>query len=182
MLNLSVADVLALGIDLEQKGAEFYARAALQAEDGGCKDLLGRLHKMELGHEQRLASWYDSLCPTEKTTGRERIAEAQLILSTLALGPFLQFKMDPNIRLAGTESLEQILQIGIGLEENAISLFSALANLVPPGVERDKAEAMRAEECKHRQMLTEQLVVLQLRTQVRSAAKQGLLSRLVGRP
>jgi rubrerythrin len=168
MLTLSAAEVLIVGVDLERRSAAFYAQAARQTEDASCKSLLFALGRMEESHEQRLQSWLAQVSPDEKVLSPERIAEAKVTLSTLALGPFLSFKTDPNARLTGDESTEELLEKAIGFEDNAIVLLTALMDLMSPEMGRQQAEAVRAEEYKHRQVLQEQLVVHRVRNQLRA--------------
>lgn len=163
MLNLGAGDVLAMGLDLERTAAKFYAQAARQSKDENCRALLDDLSRIEVGHERRLLSWRDRLPAEERAPTMERIAEAKVALSALASGPFVRFKTDPGVHLSGSESTEDILEIAIALEENAIALLTALMDLMPPQLSREKVEDMRSEEQSHRSRLDEQLVVYRLR-------------------
>ncbi len=176
MSTFSADDVLALGITQERSAARLYAEAARKTTDEACKALLAELSQIEMTHEKILLTMRERL-----TGGQQRLSqspEAQVPLAALAGGPFLPFKIDPNTRLTGNETTDEILRIAIAFEENAAILMTALKDRVPPEVGQHTVDALVAEEHKHRELLVNRLAIYQAGQPAGRRRRRGFLSRL----
>ncbi len=156
MKNFTAGDVVTMGISLERTAASFYNQAAKKTADEATQKLLKGLAAMELDHEKALLAVQRELTQSEVSTAQD-MAQAQVRLSALASGPFLSFKANPNVRLSGQESLSEILQIALGMEENAIVLMTELAKVVPADAGRQHVEDLLREELKHRDLIQQHL-------------------------
>lgn len=174
MLTYSADEVLSLGMALERRASRFYAAAAgARACDDACRSLLAHLSELESVHEDRLRRWRERLPAPWRESAFARPDEAPISLAAFATNPLLPFAVDPDTALRGDETAEQILEAAIGFEENAIVLYTALREVVPPAVGRDKVEKLIAEEQGHRSQLQELLVVRRVRDRA-AVASAGL--------
>lgn len=177
MKRFSVNEVLTMGIAQEHATQEFYAQAALRTRDRKTCVVLTELAAMERGHEQRLTAMRKQLNETEKNSAFVHEVEAQVSLYALARGRFLDYAVDPNVRLTGKERCTEILELGIRLEENSIMLYKALRDMVPPEMGQEQIEKLIAEEQDHRAILKDRLIGLRARE---TAKRNKRLSRIWG--
>lgn len=155
-------EIMGIAETVEKNASEFYAQAAEMAGDAAVKEMLLGLSRMEKGHAEIFAAMKEGLSDAEKKVetldpGNEMLYYLQ---GTAEIHGW-EGKRDPNTRLTGKESMEEILNIAIDAEKEAVFLYTGLKDFVAAGSGKDKVEQIIREEMKHVGVLTKQLRSLQ---------------------
>ena len=150
-------EIFSVAVKIEENGERFYRRAAEMLLDPDVSRLLITLAEKEVEHK----AIFSKLRKTQLESG-EKIAvdpdtENEAYLKAWADGHVFNIANDPLDMLTGDESVEKILQIGIGAEKDSIVFYLGMKDAVYG--DRDKAVLDRIikEEMGHYAMLSLQL-------------------------
>ena len=78
-------------------------------------------------------------------------------LRAFADGRVFDVKADPSAKLSGTESLDGILRMAIGLEKDSIAFYTGIQAMVPETLGRGRLDAILREEISHVVILSEKM-------------------------
>lgn len=142
---------------IEVNGADFYNRAAQQSKDASVRTLFIGLAAMEQQHRVTFADLRQQLGDAARSsTAFDPNDESASYLQSLADSRV--FDAGTKTMLTGAESAADVLRRAIGLEQDSISLYVGLAELVPAAFGRDRISAIIREEMRHVTVLTAELV------------------------
>jgi rubrerythrin len=167
----SADDIFQIAIQMESNGVRFYTRAAERAVDPDSRELLLNLAAMEEKHEQIFEAMRVDLAKEEQKRSEPFTDPHGKNVSSLRLmaqGIVFDAKADPSGRLTGGESLEEVLEIAIGLEKDSVVYYTGMKDIVPEAMGREKIDGIIEEEMEHVVNLTDVLVSLK-----RSGGTQG---------
>ena len=157
MITFNADEIFEMAGQIEHNGAKFY-RIAAGSADSHNRELLLRLADMEDNHERTFATMRSELTDEEKRyTTPDPDNQAALYLQAMADEKV--FDSDPSAALSGTESMEDIINIAIGLEKDSIVVYQSMQEVVPGSGGKDKLDAIINEEIGH---------IVDLRNQLRT--------------
>jgi rubrerythrin len=161
-VDLTADDVLRVAERIESKGAAFYRRASeLHPHDPGMAALLRRLEEMELEHAATFAGMRASLPDaTPDQTADRRFLEASLYLEDIADTHGGEGSPFATAGLSRDDSMEEILGIAVGLEQQSIAFYVGLLAMVSEQQARERLHAIIAEEQQHVVLLTDEIRAL----------------------
>jgi rubrerythrin len=128
--NFTAKEIVEVAIKIEANGASFYRKAAAKQSEESNRAFLEQLANMEDHHQRTFEKMSSDLKPNEK--------QATVF--------------DPNqetAQLTGDESIEEIIDIAIGLEKESILFYLGLRDFVPPEYGQDKLDHIIQEEQRH---------------------------------
>lgn len=159
-IDFNANEVLEMAEEIERNGAKFYRHAAENTDEPDAKQLLTDLAAWEDGHEKTFASMRADLSTSKvQPTVFDPENEAVQYLRAMADGHVFDLS-DPTLKLTGKESLEQILKMALGREEDAIVFFLGMKEMVPANLGKDKIEGIIKEEMGHVVMLSKQIAAI----------------------
>jgi rubrerythrin len=141
-------EVFAMAQEIERNGARFYRAAAGKGDLADIQGLFLDLAAMEDDHEKTFAAMQQELAVEQ---GREapQDEEAALYLRAWADGHVFDTAADPAQRLTGTETLDEVLSMAIGLEKDSIAFYVGIREAIPEGWGKDRIDAIIREEMGH---------------------------------
>lgn len=149
-------EVLAMAEDIETSGAAFYRRAASMHKKHA--DFLTDLAKMEDRHQETFAQMRKDLPPRMKEeTAFDPYMEATLYLKEMADSHKGEGSPAITASLTGKESLADILQIAVVLEQKSIAFYLGMKAMVSEKLGRGKIDDIVEEEKKHVVVLAAEL-------------------------
>ena len=158
-LNFSAGEIFEIASQIERNGAKFYRKAADAAGDSDNKRKLLDLAAMEDDHLATFTAMMEELSDQERTEPvYDPDNQAVLYLRALADARVFRAKADPCEKLTGKESLEEILRIAIELEEDSITFYVGMREVVPERLGKDKIAHIIKEEMNHVVTLSKELV------------------------
>lgn len=145
--EFNIREVFEMAIRIEEDGAAFYRQAAkIQKSDEESKILL-HLASMEDDHRAQFVSMRDSLA------GHYSIEDPQDegLLYLEAIADAHKGEGDPSRRdeLSGSETLAEIIETAIDLEERSILFYVGIQDAMPRDLGADTVERIITEEKKH---------------------------------
>lgn len=161
-IQFNADEIFEMAEQVERNGAKFYRKAAKGFADSGTRDTLLNLASWEDEHLRIFSDMRASL--PDKIRGWEMFdpqGQAAMYLRAIADGHVFDVQTDPSERLTGTETLEQIYRIAIGLEKDSIVFYQGMREMVPERLGRDKIEDIIKEEMRHVTILSNQLSSLE---------------------
>jgi len=148
--EFNVDEVLEMAIRIESNGAAFYRKAAGMQSDAKNREFLEGLAAMEDQHQKTFTEMRKTLTEKDKA-GKvfDPYNEVSQYLASMA--DTLGGEGSPSAAdaLTGTETLEDILKIALGLEKDSILFYLGLKDMVPPKYGQEKIDAIIKEEKKH---------------------------------
>ena len=155
--SFSLDELLLMAQQIERNGARFYRRAAGGFPKGTAKDLLLELARFEDDHEQTFASMRENQGQTG-TYDPDQLAT--LYLNALADGQIFDPREDPSEKLTGRETLEEVLQLAVGIEKDSIVFYVGLKEAVPESLGKTQVDKIIQEEMSHLFYLNRELASL----------------------
>lgn len=128
-ITFSVDEVYEMAGQIERNGVKFYSKAA-ESATGENQDMLVRLAKMEEEHEQTFADMRAQL-PADQRLLASFDPQGQSVLYLQVMADGKVFDKDPSKDLSGSESLEDILETAIRMEEDSIVFYESMKDVVP---------------------------------------------------
>ena len=155
--QINADEVLVIAEQIERNGARFYRRAAEGFKDEKPGNLLLGLAAMEDKHERVFAAMRGELGQSDSF---DPDGQAIQYLNALADGHIFDPRKDPSEKLTGGESLEEVLQMAIGIEKDSIVFYLGLKEAVPESLGRDRIDRIIKEEMAHLVSLSRELASL----------------------
>ena len=159
-ITFNADEILKMAERAEANGAAFYRRAA-ELRPSGETEIATRfcqLAEMEDGHQKLFAAMRKDLPDRmREETAADPYMEAKLFLNTMADRHGGEGSPSVVDSLTGEESIEQILQTAIGLEETSIMFYIGLKDMVPTKLGKDHIDEIIGEEKGHIAVLAEEL-------------------------
>lgn len=160
-IQFNADEIFEMAEEIERNGVRFYRRAAENARESRTRERLLELASMEEDHEKIFASLRKESSEQEwAALAYDPEGEVALYLRAMAGGKVFDVKSDPTKRLTGKETMEEILQIAIGLEKDSIVFYLGVKEMVPERLGKDKIGDIIKEEMSHITTLTEELATL----------------------
>ena len=158
-VTFNADEVFEMAEQIERNGAKFYRTAADKFAQ--VRQELLDLAAMEDDHEKTFAAMRKELSGRElEPTVFDPEGQAQMYLRVVADGHVFNVKADPTEQLTGQETVQDILQMAIGMEKDSIAFYTGLKECVPPKAGKDKVEAIIREEFGHIATLSEKLAAV----------------------
>lgn len=155
-IAISVDEVMEMACQIERNGAAFYRRAADNVGDAKARRLLTGLAEMEDEHVRIFTAMRAEFAEA----GGPTVApddDAALYLRAMADGRVFDVKADPAARLTGNESMADLLHTAIGLEKDSIVFYLGIKQMVPAAKQKQRIDAVVAEEMRHISLLDKHL-------------------------
>lgn len=154
-IGFNADEVLEMAIRIERNGATFYRKTAGLQSDEKNRDFFESLAAMEDKHQETFTEMRKTLSQKNKG-GKVFDPHGELALYLASMADTLGGEGSPSAAdaLTGNETLEDIVNIALGLEKDSILFYLGLKNMVPPKYGRDKIEQIIEEERKHVAQLT----------------------------
>ena len=143
-------EVFEMAIRIENNGAAFYRRAAGLQSDIKNQKFLEGLANMEDRHQKIFTDMRTSL--TEKDKGPKVFDPYDEVSQYLAaMADTMGGEGSPSVAdtLTGNESLEEILNIAVGLEKDSILFYLGIKDLIPAQSGQDRIDEIIKEERRH---------------------------------
>jgi rubrerythrin len=148
--NFTADEILEVAIRIEANGASFYRKAAAAQPDESNRAFLEQLANMEDTHQATFEKMRSSLEPTEKQpTVFDPNQETAQYLAAMADTHGGEGSPTAADALTGDESIQEIIDIAIGLEKESILFYLGLKDFVPPEYGQDKLDRIIREEQQH---------------------------------
>lgn len=146
-------EVLEIAVQIEQRGAAFYRRAAELVDVPAVKEMLEDLAAMEENHE---VGFETMRAAPEILTMLLGDPEGEVVryLSAFADGTVFPPDEDPAALLDHTESVAAILSKAITMELKSIAFYQGIADVMSTPIGREKVESIIREERRHVAMLS----------------------------
>jgi len=160
-ITFNAFEIFEMAEQIERNGVKFYRKAAEIFSDRDISRTLSALADMEVKHEKTFADMRKEISSKQ----RELIAfdpenEMALYLQEMAGGHAFDLKKDISLQLTGEESIEDILNMAVQAEKDAIAFYTGLIKFVPAPAGREKVEDMIGEEQGHIVVLSRKLAAL----------------------
>jgi len=160
-VQFNADEIFEMAEQMERNGARFYRKAADKASDERNRELLLKLAAMEDDHEKTFAAMRADLSQRERwEVVDDPYGEAALYLRAFADGHVFDVKVDPSEMLTGQETMEEVLDIAIGLEKDSIVFYLGIRDMVPQDLGRDRVDDIIKEERGHVVLLSQELAAL----------------------
>lgn len=148
--DFNVNEIFAMAIQNEEKAGRFYRKAASQQSDEQKREMLEKLAAMEDHHKLIFEKMRNSLSDAEKTeTVFDPDNESAVYLAAMADEHGGEGSKDAADALKGDESIDEIIDIAIGMEKESIVFYIGMKDFVPPKYGQDKLDTIINEERRH---------------------------------
>ena len=150
MYDFNANEIFKMSIRIEENGARFYRKAAEFQTDPEKRETLEQLAAMEDHHKLTFENMKQKLSAAEKSsTVFDPGNDAAQYLTAMADTHGGEGSPTAADALTGKESIQEIIDIAIGLEKESILFYLGLKDLVPPELGQDKLDNIIAEERRH---------------------------------
>lgn len=154
-------EIFEMAEQIERNGARYYRRAAEGAVGQRNRQLLLHLAAMEDEHEKVFASMRVDLSTGEgQSSVFDPDGQAAHYLRAMADEHVFDVKADPTELLTGKETMEDILQIAMGMEKDSIVFYLGMRDLVPESLGKGRIDGIIREEMDHLATLGKELAGL----------------------
>lgn len=149
-IGFNADEVLEMAIQIEENGAAFYRKAAQFQSNEENREFLEKLAAMEDGHKATFMEMREALTDKEKT-GKVFDPQDELSLYLKAMVDSHGGEGSPSAAdsLNGSETIEEILNIAIGLEKESVLFYLGIKDMVPPGRGLERIDEIIREERGH---------------------------------
>ena len=160
-VTFDVDEVFEMAGQIERNGGRFYRKAAEGTADKEVKKLLEDFVVMEVAHEKTFIAMRADLCSTEGLpVDFDPDDEVAMYLRAMVDMKVIDGKADPSERLTGRETTQDILNIALGLEKDAIVFYLGIKEYVPAEYAKDRIRAIIRQEMGHIAVLNDQFKTL----------------------
>ncbi|MDY0132729.1 MAG: ferritin family protein [Desulforegulaceae bacterium] len=148
--NFNADEVFQVAVKIEENAAEFYRQAAGLQEEAENVLFLEKLANMEDTHRDTFDKMRKKLSGSEKEkTVFDPDNELTDYLMSMAEYHGGEGSADAAKALTGKETIEEIVNIAIGLEKESILFYIGILYLVPDAMGQDKINEIIKEEQRH---------------------------------
>jgi rubrerythrin len=156
--DLNSYEVLAIAVQVERAGAEFYRKAAELFPDSNGGGLFAMLLQWEQAHIATFTRMRDEIAQKSWQRGtydpiRVSIPEAQMMAGLAVFG----IRCDPSVEFTGKETREEVLQKAIKKEKDAVVFYTGLKASVFDPDDRATVDDVIKEEMHHIRVLNQAL-------------------------
>jgi len=149
-IQYNADEILSMAEQVERNGDRFYHLAAEKQSDREAAATFLRLAGMEQDHLKVFSDMRAALSDEErKPVTFDPYDEDSLYLRAAADRTIFDVTADPAKKLTGTETMGQVLAIGIAAEKDSIVFYTGMKDMVPARLGRDRIEAIIREELSH---------------------------------
>ncbi len=159
-ISFNADEIFEVAEQIERNGAKFYRRAANIFSDSAINNKLLNLAVMEEQHEKTFAamrSEFFSGKPEKMVFDPD--GQAALYLQAVADGKIFDIKAEPSKVLPEGISVEEVLNIAIGVEKESVVFYTSMKELVKENLGKNRIDTIIKEEIGH---------ITDLRTQLES--------------
>jgi len=161
-ITFSADEIFEMAEDIERNGAKFYREAAEKSDDKETRQFLLEMAAMEEGHDTVFSDMRKNLSSEAKQPLTfDPNNEAALYLQTMAEAHGTEGKISMSFKLTGSESIKDILNIGINAERNSVCFYTGLKELVPSAAGKEQVDEIIKEELSHITILVKKLKTLE---------------------
>jgi len=155
-IRFNIDEILEMAIRIEVNGRAFYLHAAEIESDKEMVSFFNKLAAMEEQHIKTFERFREDLSDTDKE-GQVYDPDGQASMYLSVMADTHGGEGDPQVAktLTGKESLQEILNIALGLEKQSILFYVGLKDLVRQKHGKDKVDAIIDEEKQHIAQLSE---------------------------
>jgi rubrerythrin len=154
-------EIFEIGVQIEKNGRAFYAAAAEKSDDQDTKQFLLSLSEWESEH---VAIFTDLLrqIDSESTIEQEKDLDDQFhqYLKAAADSHIFVRVEDSTTLLAKSASPLDILTHALQFEKDSVVLYTAMKELVPQSMGKEKVNALIYEEMRHVALIGDQIAQL----------------------
>jgi rubrerythrin len=156
--ELSSFDVLAIAVQVERNGIEFYRKAAALFADNSAGGLFNKLLQWEQTHVATFSRMRDDIAEKSWKRGTYRpdcvsIPQEQLLAGLAVFG----VHPNPVEEFTGRETREEVLRAAIQKEKDAVVFYTGLKDLVFDPDEQSVVDDIIKEEVQHIRILSQAL-------------------------
>jgi rubrerythrin len=156
--ELNSYEVLAIAVQLERTGAEFYRKAAALFSDAKVRALFEMLLQWEQAHIATFTRMRDEIAKKSWERGtydptRVSIPESQMMAGLAVFG----IHPGSSDELTGRETREQVLRTAIDKEKDAVVFYTGLKRLVYDPDDQATVDDVIKEEMHHVRILNQAL-------------------------
>jgi rubrerythrin len=144
-------EVMAIAVQLEKNGAEFYGLAKASTDNPKHKKLFENLQEMELDHQISYEKIMNNL-DSEKFGSENDYqpgAETLAYLEAFAGGHVFDLNDNPQKQFAKCKNTPEILRMAIQSEKDSIVFYLGIRNMVPPSLGKEQVDSIIDEEMGH---------------------------------
>jgi rubrerythrin len=157
MIAFNADEIFEMAEQIERNGAAFYRKAASGSKMDNA-ELLLRLAAMEDDHERTFHEMRQGLgTGSQATTTFDPDDEGAQYLRAMADSKVFDVSVDPSEALTGDESVEEVLNMAIGLEKDSIVFYVGMKDMVSAVHGKEKLDAIIRQEMGHIKTLSEEL-------------------------
>ena len=155
-IQFNIDEIFTMAEQIERNGSNFYKKAAGNFKGSDSYQMLLELSEWEQRHLNTFAAMRNEVTDDQKKKmAFDPNGEAELYLRAIADGYVFELKKEPAESLTGHESIEDILNIAIGLEKDSILFYLGMQDVVPEKLGKARISDIIREERRHVRMLAE---------------------------
>ena len=148
--NFTADEIFKVAIGIEANGARFYRKAAATQSEDSNRAFLEQLANMEDHHQLTFEKMRKGLTANEKqATVFDPNQESAQYLAAMADTHGGEGSPQAADALTGDESIQEIIDIAIGLEKESILFYLGLKGFIPPEYGKDNLDRIIQEEQRH---------------------------------
>lgn len=148
--NFTADEIFEIAIRIEANGARFYRKAAATQSEDSNRAFLEQLANMEDHHQLTFEKMRKGLTANEKqATVFDPNQESAQYLAVMADTHGGEGSPQAADALTGDESIQEIIDIAIGLEKESILFYLGLKGFIPPEYGKDNLDRIIQEEQRH---------------------------------
>jgi rubrerythrin len=160
-VNFNADEILAVAVNIEVNGINFYQSAAAAVPDGRPRQLLLDLAGRERVHEKTFTEMRGKLSARQ----REQVTfdpdnESSLYLKALADSTVFKQQADPLKVLGKSPTYKAILLAAMGIEKESIVFYVGMRDFIPVSLGRSQVDAILREEMTHLTTLGKELAAI----------------------
>jgi rubrerythrin len=157
----SIDEIFEMAEQLERNGGQFYRLAAESVTDTTNQKMLLELAAMEDEHERTFHKMRLNIAEQDsKTVTFDPEGLAARYLQALVDGEVFDLKSGPSELLKLTETMEDILQIAIGLEKDSIIFYLGIKEALEDPFTKETIDKIIQQEMDHITTLSKKLTSL----------------------
>jgi len=157
-LKFTADEVFAMAQRIEINGANYYRKAASNADDDGIRAMFDDLAGMENDHLKTFTEMKNDIPGDEKNSNvYDPYGESGDFLRTMANEHVFNVSEDASRKLAGNEPLESILKHAIQMEKDSIVFYLGMKTAVSSAKGKDRIDDIIEEEFGHIATLSDKL-------------------------
>ncbi len=156
--DLNSYEILAIAVQVERNGVEFYRKAAGLFHESPAGELFSKLLQWERSHVDTFSKMLDEIATQTWQRGtyspdRVLIPESKMLAGLAVFG----VHPDPSEQLTGKETREDVLRVAIKKEKDAVVFYTGLKRFVMDPDDQATVDEVICEEMHHVRVLNQAL-------------------------